>query len=440
VKKELGGSRQSVWLLYNFAQLGGSMRQVFISRIILVSLLVCLLAVFHQIVEAHVTAGIADTDWPMFQHDTAHSGQSSFEGISAYPVEIWKVKLYGFAGESSSGISIGTDGTLYTSANGWLSAIDVQNRSIKWVFQHADNSRSVPAIADDGTLYWGYGDSFAAISTTGQIEWEWPNLTGNYVFGSSPVVDQNGNIYFSHDGVWSLEKNGDFRWFYPSTFFGHSSPAIGSDGTIYVAVNEAFIALNPNGTLKWSLPFKPNDNTPTLANDGTIYVGVIDAGASEFYPAKLLAIDPNGTLKWTFPMTGVYSIAVPPALGPDGTIYFGDGSTYNPPPEQLYFYALNPMGTLKWKIPIPAMLTVPPVTDRLGRVYFCDSSYCYGVDPNGHILWQIYLPPDDIGPLGVYSAPLITADGVMVILDSHGYIHVYVEPSGIIYLPIVSRQ
>src|ERR1041385_8876698 len=64
--------------------------------------------------------------------------------------------------------------------------------------------------------------------------------------------------------------------------------------------------------------------SPAIGSDGTIYVGS--------YDRKLHAITPAGSNRWAFPLpsggfSGIYSS---PALGPDGTIYFGgeDGNLY----------------------------------------------------------------------------------------------------------------
>ena len=167
--------------------------------------------------EAYTDTIIVGSPWPMYQHDASHTGQSSFLGITSHPVRIWKTELPAIvAGESANGMSMGADGTVYVSSRGNLYALNSRNGDIEWQFEYADNSRSTPAIGNDGMIYWGYGDSFVAITSTGQLEWGWTDLTYNYVFGSSPVIDRDNNIYFSHDGVWSFTHKGEFRWFYPA--------------------------------------------------------------------------------------------------------------------------------------------------------------------------------------------------------------------------------
>ena len=57
-----------------------------------------------------------------------------------------------------------------------------------------------------------------------------------------------------------------------------SSPAIGSDGTIYVGSrDDMFYAINPNGTLKWSYTTGHIVvSSPAIGSDGTVYVGSYD--------------------------------------------------------------------------------------------------------------------------------------------------------------------
>lgn len=73
-----------------------------------------------------------------------------------------------------------------------------------------------------------------------------------------------------------------------------SSPAIGSDGTIYIGSDDGRLyAINSNGTLKWQYTTGTGnyiDTSPAISSDGTIYIGSVDN--------NLYAINLDGTLKW----------------------------------------------------------------------------------------------------------------------------------------------
>ena len=73
-------------------------------------------------------------------------------------------------------------------------------------------------------------------------------------------------------------QSGSLKWRYETDYGILSSPAIGSDGTIYVgSYDEHLYAIKPDGSLKWK--YKTNDDifsSPAIGSDGTIYVGSYD--------------------------------------------------------------------------------------------------------------------------------------------------------------------
>ena len=82
---------------------------------------------------------------------------------------------------------------------------------------------------------------------------------------------------------------------------------------------------------KWSFQTgRDVDSSPAIGSDGTIYVGSDDS--------YLYAINPDGSRKWRF-KTGSYVVSSP-AIGSDGTIYVGS--------YDYYLYAINPDGSRKW--------------------------------------------------------------------------------------------
>jgi len=118
--------------------------------------------------------------------------------------------------------------------------------------------------------------------------------------------------------------DGSLKWKYQTGGPVKSSPAIGSDGTIYVGSDDGSLyAINPDGSLKWK--YQTGDwvlSSPAIGSDGTIYVG--------FYDGSLYAIysDSHGLANSPWPMfhhdtmhTGRVSKSVPiPTPTPDVTI------------------------------------------------------------------------------------------------------------------------
>ena len=78
--------------------------------------------------------------------------------------------------------------------------------------------------------------------------------------------------------VSSGNQSGSLKWKFRTDSYIYSSPAIGSDGTIYVGSYDNYLyAINPDGSLKWK--YKTDewiDSSPAIGSDGTIYVGSKD--------------------------------------------------------------------------------------------------------------------------------------------------------------------
>ena len=106
-----------------------------------------------------------------------------------------------------------------------------------------------------------------------------------------PKVHQNNQNTGLATGSGS---NGVQRWsFTAAGGITNESPAIGADGTIYFSSDlGVFHALSPNGTEKWTYQTLAEwpPSTPALATDGTIYIGVKD---------QLVALNQNGSQKWS---------------------------------------------------------------------------------------------------------------------------------------------
>jgi len=112
-------------------------------------------------------------------------------------------------------------------------------------------------------------------------------------------------------------------WEFKTGGLAESSPAIGSDGTVYVGSgygNNKLYAINPKSGIKlWE--FKTGDaivySSPAIGSDGTVYVGSMDE--------KLYAINGKSGVKlWEFEMGDPLGyVESSPAIGPDGTVYVG---------------------------------------------------------------------------------------------------------------------
>ncbi len=124
---------------------------------------------------------------------------------------------------------------------------------------------------------------------------KWSYTTGGKMY-SSPAIGSDGTIYVgSVDGkLYAISSSGNLKWSFATGGAIYSSPAIGSDGTIYVgSYDDKLYAINSDGTLKWS--YTTGDavcSSPAIASDGTIYVGSSDYKLYAIYGSGHLANTP----------------------------------------------------------------------------------------------------------------------------------------------------
>lgn len=338
---------------------------------------------------------IMNSSWPMYCHDTSHTGRSPYStanippGVIKWSFDTHKVGFYGST-------VIDSNGTIYSASNDLYAFYP--NGTMKWTFNINGWSETCPAIDENGIIYIGtsIGDPnyFYAIYPNGTMKWRYWFGGSNDIF-SSPVIGPDGTIIFADSNNWdiiALYPNGTKKWSYHTGLVVYSSPAIGPDGIVYCGSHDTYLyALYPNnGTLKWR--FKTGDwirVSPCIGNDGTIYCVSTDG--------YLYGIRPNGTLKWkTWVEAGTS-----PTIGLDGTIYAGWSN----------LYAINPDGSVKWIYDTGGCIQGgTPCNSADGTIYFGTSNggYFIAVNPDGTEVWKTYIGRCE-------SAPAIGEDGSIYI-------------------------
>ena len=127
--------------------------------------------------------------------------------------------------------------------------------------------------ADDGYLY-------ARNTSDGSVKWKSPFTYGGVQ--SSPAIGSDGTIYVGtqYGNLWALNpEDGSLKWDNYTTLSVWSSPAIGADCTIYFATNYGHVyAINQDGTEKWIYNGNFNNDghfhsSPAIGSDGTLYIG-----------------------------------------------------------------------------------------------------------------------------------------------------------------------
>lgn len=147
------------------------------------------------------------------------------------------------------------------------------------------------------------------LPTPADVTWEFP---GSGKIESAPAVASDGTAYFGTlDGLmYAVDCAGRQKWVFdyreegpeygPQAF--HGSPALDVDGTIYIGddilVPNYFFAVNPDGSVKWIQRYETTysqiDTSPALARDGRIFAGAHGWGAG-VSSGCILVFDRDGT-------------------------------------------------------------------------------------------------------------------------------------------------
>jgi outer membrane protein assembly factor BamB len=269
----------------------------------------------------------------------------------------------------------------------------------EWSFTLDYLSDSSPAIADDGTIYFGaLNGDLRAFRPDGSLKWVFHAARE---IRSSPAVAADGTIYFgSRDRrLYSLGPDGKKKWDFKTAAWVDSSPAIGVDGNIYFGSwDKNFYALKPDGSEHWRISTAGEIVcSPAIASGGTIYFGSHDG--------MLYALNPSGSRAWRYRTGG--PIISSPAIDKDGSIYFTsvDGS----------FYSLSAQGALNWRLKTGGITESSPVIGQDGTIYVGVNRALWAISADGKKKWE-----QPYGPELIVAAPLALADNTVCCVSKLG--------------------
>ncbi len=202
-----------------------------------------------------------------------------------------------------------------------------------------------PTLGRDGNVYVGGlydGKLYALASGDGRVEWtcDFDGGTANQhsAMANAPAVGADGTIYATlindpklyaidpDDGsiVWTTNlagtAGGYFGTDYPTRFkevYPWASPAVGPDGTIFVAFDDPYLrAVNPDGSIRWVTRLgMVGGFSLSVGADGKIFAAGDDR--------SLYVLDAEGTILSRFDGSNWLSW---PVIGVDETLYVSDFS------------------------------------------------------------------------------------------------------------------
>jgi outer membrane protein assembly factor BamB len=233
----------------------------------------------------------------------------------------------------------------------------------------------------------------------------------------------------------SAQPNTDHRrWVFAMEQTIVQSPAVGSDGTIYIGTgvhwtgpaSDGLYAIRPDGTLKWKRNLgRAVHSSVALDAKGNLYFLAGNAENYDRMDAVVLSYDSSGSLRWTSKAIGwMYPLpftGFTPAIASDGTVYACG---------RYSLYALNKNGTRKWRFDFPLREHIfgsgyieivgshysAPTVGRDGTIYVNTMRGSFGretveggvyaFNPDGTLKWRTH-------DAGGTAAPVIGADGTI---------------------------
>lgn len=213
--------------------------------------------------------------------DQGDSGQIDFEAR--------------LGGEVNNSPAVDDEGNVYagTTANHLFAFRPDTSRL--WSYT-ASNDVTTPVISPEGTVYVVSGNQLLGVDTADGSEAS--RFTPRSAIKSIPAMTEDGTLYFgaNDERVYALGSGGttnDVLWRFNTGQNVLSSPAIGADGRIYIGSDASRIfCLNSNGVRQWSVATRgPVRSELSIGVDGTVYAGSDDK--------RLYAVSSEGEVIWT---------------------------------------------------------------------------------------------------------------------------------------------
>jgi outer membrane protein assembly factor BamB len=178
--------------------------------------------------------------------------------------------------------AIGSDGTIYVGTTAGIMYAVYPNGILRWnCYPHtpitsAQFSISAALVLSNGDVYIGSvstDNSLYAFSSTGSVRWQF--VTEGTVYSSPSLGTDNNLIVSASDTVflYSVTQTGSLVWrFTLATNAGYTSPVVGEDGMIYYSA-ESLYSIYPSGSLRWKSLLNMYPQTPVISSAGVVYAG-----------------------------------------------------------------------------------------------------------------------------------------------------------------------
>lgn len=335
---------------------------------------------------------LADSPWPIFQHDAQGTGRSQYEGP--------KVGQLFFIYEDSFWLNsspvIGENNVKYLASSAdtcYLYALDDSGDVLWKCYLNSINNYyseivATPTIGSNGLIYIPsakIGDErLHAISTDGEEIWSLPMH-----LNTSIALDMEGNLYCIEDNqntLISLTADGDLRWQLSTDdgFQSQYNPIVFSTNgqTLFATGRDSIYAISTDGNILWSYWTGRWYEYIVVDNDDNLYFNNVG-------DSSITSLNYVGEVNWKvhWENLGVTSISPSnaPTLTVDGNLIYAGRND-----EGDLLVAITINGDLLWTLPV-SRIGPHLISDKIGNIYIgSDQFMC--ISSTGSILWTSDFP------------------------------------------------
>ena len=342
----------------------------------------------------------------MFRLDAHHSGESAFVGPSS-PEPAFTFKT---GGAISAQPVQDADGNSYFGSHDHFFYCVGNDGKLRWKRDLGDRVYGTAFVDANGNSYVGSdADAIVSFDKTGTLRWKL--LTeGDADSGILPTPDGHLVAAAGHH-LWNFALDGTVNWRFEARGKIFSTPAVDTDGTIYVGSQDHMLyALAPDGRMRWAYATGGDvDSSPAIDARGNIYVGSDDKA--------IHSVARDGNARWVTKLNGYVRSAI--SIGSDGTVYAG---TFGPTPELAALDADT--GKERWHFAVAEVespdvgIAASVLIDAQGFLYFgAVDDYLYALTHDGHLRWVFHTTGD------VDSSPILSPNGQLFFGSDDGFLY-----------------
>ncbi len=236
----------------------------------------------------------------------------------------------------------------------------------------------------------------------GTVDWTYK---GGPAIRSSPAIGSNGTMYFGSidRNLYAVDvEDGKELWNFNSDEVIISSPAVSEDEIIYFGSgDENIYALNSDGSLRWKYETDGAVfSSPTVDEDGNVYVGS--------YDHNLYSLNQDGELNWKF--TSDSWLWSSPSISEEGVVFVGSGDGN--------LYAIDKTdGTELWNYSTDGYIYSSPAIVEDGIYFGSYDGNLYALDKEGNLKWNF-----DCGA-HIHTSPGVDQDGTVYFGARNGNVY-----------------